>query len=222
MKVTGTVVVVGEKYAKLFTYIYVSWFMRLDSILIVTDSETGKKLTSLNYNYSRTKFAITDAFTRNGATFNKGLALEETRDKTATGWQLYFDGDIEIPSAYTFRLDKEKLDSNCIYGARRTINGVTYPDKQPAGYHLLFNADAPALKNRDQWFTSWQHAGNYDTDFLNLWPQENQRWLKNIEVKHHGKVGNWFGADDQEKNAELMQEMYSLRRKKGGWQHERV
>jgi len=117
----------------------------------------------------------TDAFTRNGAVFNKGLAIEEGFDiLDRSGWILLLDADIVLPEV----LEPGPLNPEALYGMlrRQLPEGLLdlggdwtfWPvmDDWPfPGYFQLFHADARALRQRP-WYTSRSgHAGVSDARF---------------------------------------------------------
>jgi hypothetical protein len=146
---------------------------------------------------------ITDAFYRDGAKFNKGLAIEEALPHK--GWIATIDADIILPDPFLFDLDA--LDKNCLYGARRRMlfNPADYhgqtdwsglplaPDGEIPGCFQLFHADAAVLRERPWFGTDWTHAGGYDSVFEAKFRPHNTRWLP-FEILHLGQDGvNWYG-----------------------------
>jgi hypothetical protein len=146
----------------------------------------------------------TDAFTRNGTPFNRGLAVEEAFDVLGrSGWILHLDADIVLPATF----DPGPLDRNVLYGmARRQIpDGVEDMDldgdwtrwealpsgEQVFGYFQLFHAEAAGLGPRPWYPTEYPGAGFSDCGFNAKFPV-----CKVLEghVLHIGLTGeNWFG-----------------------------
>lgn len=65
---------------------------------------------------------ITDLFTKNGRSFNKGAAINAGFDHFQWfGWRAHIDADTILPSdARHVLFNRTALDENCIYGAERT------------------------------------------------------------------------------------------------------
>jgi len=149
---------------------------------------------------------VTDAFTRGGAVFNKGLAIEEGFDLLGReGWLCVVDADIVLPPLIPH---PSSLIPGCLYGpARRRMcvdpaawdggdDWSGYPavqDCELAGFLQLFHASDPALRGRPWYGTDWRHAGGCDSVFQAKWPAERRIRLP-FEVLHLGPDGiNWHG-----------------------------
>jgi hypothetical protein len=153
----------------------------------------------------------TDAFTRDGATFNKGLAIEEAIEffgRESLGWLCCFDADILMPP----KLPLPQLATSVLYAPRARVlpDATRWPDYEDpatwpslgryddggefAGLFLLFNSHAPHLAGKRYWFgTAWEHAGGYDSQFWGEWPAE-KRVRMDWDVLHLGEPGkNWYG-----------------------------
>ena len=152
---------------------------------------------------------ITDAFTRHGARFNKGLGMEEGFDVLGRhGWILIWDADIIMPDQFPYSAIKD----DHLHGCRRRLcndpddwsPGVTWGrfrlvrDGGPVGFFQLFNAADPAIKDRRPWYdVSFAHAGGGDAYFLNHWPLF-KRTTISMDVLHLGPCDtNWFGTDEE-------------------------
>ena len=157
---------------------------------------------------------LTNAFYRNGASFNKGLAMEEGfcvlgRD----GWICIWDPDIIMPSDISI----PDMQEDCLYSPVRHILQETrcysqYPtptewERLPSptpsgefsGYFQLFHASAV----EPPWYgITWSHAGGCDSDFQLQFPSN--KWKRPpFSVMHlgpegmpelHTRVGrNWCG-----------------------------
>ncbi len=150
---------------------------------------------------------VTDAFTRGGATFNKGLAIEEGLDVLGRdGWLAIVDADIVLPS--TPIPNPQSLIPGFLYGpARRRMcvdpaawdrgdDWSAHPfiqDHELAGFFQLFHASDPALWERPWYGIDWRHAGGCDSVFQAKWPAERRVRLP-FEVLHLGPDGtNWHG-----------------------------
>lgn len=179
-----------------------------DSVLVVT-SPSDERTQRLVEQYEPNALSyVTDAFYRNGATFNKGLAIEEGFDVLGReGWITVWDADIVIPR----KIDLSGLTKGFLHSPRRRVCGnprewkggevftrwPLFADQEHAGYFQLFHADDPVLQRRPWYGVNWRHAGGCDSDFQELWPPTRKRWLP-FEVLHLGPVGmNWHGRAGQ-------------------------
>lgn len=132
--------------------------------LVVTsreDARTVALVESLPDFPRRIQYFKTDAFTRHGATFNKGLAIEEAFDVVGRhNWICVWDADTLLPS---FPLKIGLPNKEFLYSAARRIlhdpkqwspaldwdTVPVIPESRPTtfpGYFHLFHADAQALK----------------------------------------------------------------------------
>lgn len=149
----------------------------------------------------------TDAFTRHGASFNKGLALEEGFDCLGRhGWIVIYDADVLFPDLLPYN----RFRPDCINGCRRRIladpskwfpdlNWTMCPflrDGGPVGYFQLFHADDPAIRDKRPWYdVSFGYAGGGDAYFITLWDGSHRK-VHPFDVLHLGERDrNWFGVD---------------------------
>lgn len=153
----------------------------------------------------------TDAFTRDGAIFNKGRAIEEclvAKVKQHDGWVLIFDADIVIPQACVSDEFLSEKDINTLYGCYRRMltKGVgDYPDHESlwmqlqrandvefAGFFQLFHTRAASLCDKLFWYDpTFTHAGGGDAYFQSLFASKQRL---EIDVLHIGERDrNWFG-----------------------------
>jgi len=144
----------------------------------------------------------TDAFTRNGATFNKGLAQEEGLDILGRrGWICCIDSDILLPKSIHFG----DLEPGCLYGAKRRLCDEPqrwmepwdqWPiilDSELGGFLHVFHADDKVLKRQPWYGIDWRHAGGCDSQFEARWPR-NRKVRLPLEVLHLGPLKlNWWG-----------------------------
>ena len=177
---------------------------------------------------------VTDAFYRDGAPFNKGLAVEECFDVLGReGWILVWDADILFPDNMTF----PNLDPDKLYNTPRRIlsdpstwredlDWSTLPQKldrnEFPGYFQLFHASAQALCAKPWYGTNWNHAGGCDSDFQQKWPGY-RKVRFSFDVLHLGEDGvNWHGRVTKRTDGSLhpeaarhreAQERMQLRRK---------
>lgn len=148
----------------------------------------------------------TDAFYRDGAAFNKGLAMEEGLDRLGReGWLLILDADIVLPRAVPWSMARI---GNLYSPPRRILadprawradlDWYKLPRhhymKEFAGYFQLFHANDPVLKDKRPWYgTSWKHAGGCDAVFQSLWSTD-RKIRPDFEVLHLGEADqNWCG-----------------------------
>jgi hypothetical protein len=150
----------------------------------------------------------TDAFYRNEASFNKGLAVEEGWDQIGrSGWLVGMDADIVLPD----RLPIRDIRPGFLYGAHRrmladprklstdldwsVLQDMPFEraESEIPGYFQLFHAEDAALSIRPWVGINWRHAGGYDSEFQGRWPRDRKKWL-GFEVLHLGLPGeNWCG-----------------------------
>lgn len=179
----------------------------LDSCLVVT-SPQDERTQHFVKTVDRAECYVTDAFYRNGATFNKGLAMEEGFDVLGRdGWILIWDADTLFPS--TFQLPY--LDPENLYNAPRRLmehpdrDWPNYanerwwdtlpicPDRVFPGYFQLFNASCSYIRERPWYDVTFTHAGGGDGYFQSRWPNHKKQRL-DFEVLHFGpRDRNWFG-----------------------------
>lgn len=178
-----------------------------DDCMVVTaphDKRTQDLCGQLNVNVYQT-----DAFYRNGAKFNKGLAFEEAFDVYGRhGWMLILDADIILPKSLDYL---RNCRSGNIYGTYRRI--LNRPerwhrlfdirtirrerDNEIAGYFQYFCCEDPVLKTRPWYDVTFAHAGGADSYFQSLWPKH-CRFKLNEDVIHLGpRDKNWYGRASQ-------------------------
>jgi hypothetical protein len=150
---------------------------------------------------------VSDAGTRHGARFNKGLLMEEGFDALGReGWLLILDADILLPD----HLPLDHLRPTRLHGARRRVlddpaawspeldwrTCAVHRDGGAIGFFQAFHADDPALKGKSPWYdVTFAHAGGGDAYFMGHWPGINRVVLP-LEVLHLGTPDrNWFGVD---------------------------
>jgi len=200
MNVRGLVVCV--QYDDILSITLPRNMQHLDDCLVVTspaDKDTQRLADSLG-----AKWFATDAFYRNSARLNKGLAIEQAFDALGHGWILIWDADILLP----FSLPDFQPRLGCLYTARRRIltdysqwrshlvdwSGLPLrPENHFYGYFQLFHADDPVLKSRPWYGIDYTHAGGGDDVFQKRWPA-NRKLRPPFEVLHLGPCdANWFG-----------------------------
>ncbi len=150
----------------------------------------------------------TDAFYRNGASFNKGLAMEEGFDFLGRdGWILILDSDIVLPAVLpplTLTVGKlytpsRRILSNAAIDGLKDVNTIDVeqlPVRQESGnfgYFQLFNAADPVIQQQPWYGIDWVHAGGCDSVFQKRWAKQNRLRMP-FHVVHLGDPdNNWFG-----------------------------
>lgn len=149
----------------------------------------------------------TDAFTRHGARFNKGLAVQEAAEHFGRhGWWVIHDADILFPDV----LPLDQFQPDRLQGARRRVledpsrwhpgfdwgSCPVRRDGGPVGFMQVFHAEDPALRDKRVWYdVSFSHAGGGDAAFLGHWPAS-KKVVLDFEVLHLGPPDtHWFGTD---------------------------
>lgn len=195
-------------YADHLAYSLPLWLPDLASLMVVTayadhDTEAvcayyGRQIPTPLTLYR------TDAFTLHGATFNKGLAMEEARQHMPwEDWILFFDADIVPPT--NWRLGLGDLQLGYLYGCWRYSppSYVREPDDCVGyGYFQLFHSRDPKVQHTPLLETCWRHAGNYDSAFL-LSFRSMVKALP-IPLVHLGERGHWWGRERPRATAEML------------------
>lgn len=153
----------------------------------------------------------TDAFYRQGAVFNKWLALEEGLDRYGRyGWMCLMDADVLWPKEAKL----PALEIGCLYSPlRHMLEGDAQTPIPPehswqnihvhgninewAGYTQIFHDNDHHLpQDRFHWHeTNWRHGGGADSFFQFRWPSECKKRLP-WNVLHLGPHGtNWCGVN---------------------------
>lgn len=214
--------VVCVNYADLLARTLPVWLDGLTTLTVVTSRDDVATDQLVN---GRCRIHKTDVFYANRAMFNKGAAIAEAFEVGQTeglfrDWTLFFDADVLPPERWRRQVDAWSPHPHRLYGAQRIYeDGRRIPDPDLAGYFLLFHASCPHAQHRPIVDTFWQHAGNYDSTFL-------ERWLKvdrirtNLQLVHFGEHGqNWCGRG----NIEAVRQLHRGRAERGGsFQHERI
>jgi len=202
--IRGITISVG--YAPLLSVTLVRNLRHLTECLVVTTPE-DEDTKAVARSIPGVRIFETGAFTRHGARFNKGLAMEEGFEALGRhGWCCIFDADILLPDV----LPLADIRPDTLYGARRRVledpnkwqpdlNWNVAPhakDGGPIGFTQLFHADA--IKDKRPWYdVSFGHAGGGDAFFIGHWPP-GKRVVLPFDVLHLGPVDkNWFGLDPE-------------------------
>lgn len=203
MYISGITTCVGPTYAAHLARTLPVWLGTLDSLTVVT-KPGDPAISKLNRNWlipavrEPAAFAIieTDAFTKHGAHFNKGAALNVALDQARpTDWMLSLDCDVLPPADWRDHL--AGIDPGYLYGCHRS-------DKRsgaPYGYFQLWHAsDAQARPFAE----CYDHAGRYDAVFLEGWPKERRKLLP-FTVEHLGEPAtHWHGPGNEHLTRELL------------------
>ena len=215
--------------------------LHFDELVVVTSPDDRATLQAVDEvcrerGFDHVDVYQTNAFTKRGAAFNKGMCLEHGLDVVGrSGWLLVWDVDVVMPDA----MDLSHIEPGKLYCPRRRMcrNPAEYtgradwtrwpilPETEHAGYFQLFHADDPVLARRPWFSLDWRHAGGYDTEFQARWPKR-LKLRPPFEVLHLGEAYlNWHGRvqprvdgpappnADQRRRAQ--KEMYAKRRKWG-------
>lgn len=186
------------------------------------DRKTFNLVGGLRGERSKLNVFGSDAFHRNGAKFNKWLALEEGLDAMGReGWLCLMDADVLLPKSLEIRVEYETvklwtptsptfyLDRGQLCTPLRRMHPTipTLPPEEStwrkyplhpntrewAGYCQIFHASDPVLGPAPWHQTDWTHAGGADSFFQAKWPQD-RKVRPPFEVLHLGEPGaNWCG-----------------------------
>lgn len=166
----------------------------------------------------------TDAFTRFGAKFNKGLAMEEGFDFLGRhGWILIWDADTLFPDELP---SLNNLYQGRLYNAPRLIladptrwrpdlDWSTLPisnDKSFPGYFQLFYAGDRIINQRPWYDVTFAHAGGGDGYFESRWPNHLKIRMPE-KVLHLGpRDTNWFGRASPRRDGLTVEEQEQYQR----------
>lgn len=206
MKISGLTVCVD--YADLLQNSLSRWCRGLDRLIIVT-TPTDEATLDLCRRWGIPSHQ-TDAFYRDGAAFNKGLAISEAVEQCnwLEDWQLLFDADIVPPENWRQIVEVARPEPGFIYGAVRQLeSGERFSDRSEIpGYFQLFHASDKNSQRKPLLDTTWRHAGGMDSEFHQRWPHNRKRWL-DMTLIHQGEPGmNWHGRGNYEATARMLME----------------
>ncbi len=183
-----------------------------DSFIVVT-THADKKTQAVARNYGAT-CVLSDLFSKNGRSFNKGAAINAGFDYFQyQGWRLHLDSDILLPSNFRRLLfNHSHLERHCIYGADRVnVIGQKLITKALASdwqykYRLLVKPEIGEPAHRlicalrgylpcgyfQLWHASTQKpypyslgtAAHDDMMFAATWPEPCRRLLPSAVVYH--------------------------------------
>lgn len=204
------------------------WISGLHTLTIVTDTK-DHATRDLARRYG-CRVAATDLFYADGATFNKGRAMEWARKYVMqwSDWILLFDADIVPQTEWKEVLDNNYLVMGSLYGTTRydcqspkDIDKSKKPmphDVPGVGFFQLFHSEDPIVKPLPVIPTEWVHAGNYDNELMDKW-RKKRIPIQRVPVSlyHVGERDNWWGRG----NKDAFRTMQLQRQQRGGrWDHE--
>src|SRR5688572_2133199 len=215
MRVSGLTVSVN--YADLLAKSIALWRAGLDSLTVVTDLDDTS-----TYDLARIHDCNvwrTDAFYRNGAWFNKGLAQQAAWFMVPKDdWLLLIDADVIPPVDWRQQVEQANPQPGWLYGCFRYDEyGSKLPDDTHGyGYFQFFHASDPLAQRHPFFDTYWEHAGNGDSFIMLRWRNEGKLApALPLKVVHPGgKSENWYGRGQHEKFKAMQAER---RRRGGGW-----
>lgn len=215
MRIDGITTCVGPRYAAHLAQTLPVWLETLDSLTIVTASgDDGHEARMLGISsgatlcywlqlYStfrspdgRLSVVSADEFTKHGAHFNKGAALNVALGQARpTDWILSLDCDVLPPPNWREHL--AEITPGTLYGCRRTDKLAT----KPWGYFQLWHASDDRAK---AFAECYDHAGRYDAVFADGWPR-NRRKVLPFTVRHLGEPARyWHGPGNEHLTRELL------------------
>lgn len=168
---------------------------------VVVTSHEDDRVTEVVRGVEGVELFRTDAFTRNGAIFNKAQAIEDALEMLDhSGWILLFDADIMFPETFA----RVQLERNVLYGVLRhqLPDGVADIDGDwtrwelvstgpRGGYFQLFHAQTEALSSRPWYPTNLGDGAAADSEFSNKFAMH---LLLPDPVLHIApSFENWFG-----------------------------
>jgi len=197
--IAGITTCVGELYASYLAQVIDAWADSLDFLTVVTDYDSMGSMPIINPRLAP-KLCVyaTSAFTRHGAYFNKGAALNVGRRWSAPkDWVLCFDCDIQPPVSWR-EFTEPCLKPGQLFGCRR--RGVK--KFEPFGYFQLWHAS----DDKGPYSEQYAHAGRYDVEYMERWPK--QRWTElPFQVKHLGTpCKHWHGPGNEHLTRDLLRD----------------
>ncbi len=200
-------IVICVEYDDLLEMTLASNIRYLEECVVVTSLNDAKTVAVCD-RFSNVRVHRTDAFTRHGAKFNKGLAMEEGFSVLGRdGWIVIWDADIVFPDLGSLEI---RVSPDCLYGPSRLILNdprqyridpkSSWAAAQPTvdlefpGFFQLFHASCPVLDGLPFWYDpTFAHAGGGDCYFQSLWSEYHRIRLP-FNVLHLGpRDANWYG-----------------------------
>lgn len=216
MRIHGMTVSVN--YADLLSRSIAFWRSQMESLTIVTDLQDDETAQLASDNGCAC--VRTDAFTRHGAAFNKGLAQQEAWSTVnKVGWILLFDADIIPPVDWKEQVIEANPKHGYLHGCYRyDENGNRINDDTHGyGYFQLFHGSDELTKFNPFFDTQWQHAGNGDSSIMLRWRKRGRLApVLPLKLLHPGGPShNWYGRGEREKFRAMERERV---RRGGGWE----
>lgn len=178
--------------------------------IIVVTSPDDRETQAVVQSVPRATFITTDLFFRDGATFNKGRAINYALELVVGmprfgGWLAVVDADTMLPP---HGIRWGELRPGSIYGGRRrmlrdltayrpNLDWSTVPinqERELPGFLHVWHIDDPAVAGLPLYPVHWKHAGGVDSEHAMRWPLERRIKLPGCECLHLGEDGkNWCG-----------------------------
>lgn len=228
MRIYGVTTCVGELYAGYLAKGIAAWLEGLDGLVVVTDACRGDVGTMVHGNESidqlgamKLVLVFTDEFTRDGAHFNKGAALNRgvnmvrhAPDDIKADWILSFDCDILPPDGWRHlivdQLEPGKLHTSARYNASGTLEDP--PPLEAKGYFQLWHADDYRGRRNPTFEAQHRHAARYDYEFASRWPGGLLKDLQ-LHLVHQGQRSkHWFGVGADPKLMDGLQQQIRTER----------
>lgn len=215
---------------------------QFQQLLIITSP--GDTETKMLCEKEKVPCFVTDLFYRDGAMFNKWLALEEGLNHFGReGWICLLDADVLWPKNAWKSLTG--IRPGFLYTPRRRMYPIlpknedcipseaiwnNYPvhrnENEFAGYSQIFHASDPVLGDPPWHEVDWMTAGSADSFFQLKWP-DHMKIRPAFEVLHLGPAGtNWAGRvspyadgtipEHAKERAEYLARMFRQRQGKSG------
>jgi hypothetical protein len=232
MKIHGLTVCVD--YAEFLRVGLPRWLSGLESLTVVTAPRDVATIELCAE--AAVKVFVTDLFYRDGASFNKGRALEaarlwmEERIGGERSWRLLFDSDVVPPDDWLARLDRSRPQPDRLHGCLRyDAPADALEDRGQAkcafdvpgvGYFQLYHSADPVVQALPLLDCHWTHAGNYDNRFMDRWRKAGKTvQCVPFRVAHVGERENWFGRGNRAAFDAMKAERVF---RAGRWDHERI
>ena len=220
-----TAVTICVNYSDYFEHCLEANHDQLDEWIVVTSSEDTSTQEMVS-RYDNVKLVITDCFFYDGASFNKGCAINLGLEKIPERediWALILDADIILPKNFREVFFSKKLDISTLYGAprhfaRNIAEYIDYRDnpdatyksfpkrqyfrKSPIGYFQMFhsiNLQRPSLKKLKPYPDEHPDATTSDMVFMQKFSKRSS--ISGAPVIHLGDDGkNWYGRVTEDFN----------------------
>jgi len=178
------------------------------TVNVITSMEDGETTALVRSTGGNANLIRTGLFYANGATFNKGAAIDAVLRQRAHAWTALVDADVLFPRDWRW---PSLLPGNLYTAPRRMCykphehprpheiineDWELYPfkvDHEWAGYLQLFHTDDPNYRHQPGYPACYTHAGICDSMFQQRWPRRRKVRFEQA-VLHLGVDGqNWAG-----------------------------